>query len=275
MREDTKMLFKKLVQAVTFVLFGVACLAQAEEPPKEVVGKKASAPRDAETPDAVITAWKKSYVPIRVSLELVSGKTNDSTCGGYVYNKEKRLVVSSYHCLPPLMDFLKPGKHFAVDGSPAEVVAKLPEGDLVLLRVEKLSDRVSDTKMAVAKIGDKAYVRSKLSIQVMESETATNPYALFFTSNWSAEVTVSATGHISFYQPKVTDGQISEQFTHTKLKMYMFDGAIEQGMSGSPIFNENGEVIGIATSGSDENSFATDIRNVEHLLARYKEAKSK
>lgn len=276
-QQEKKMIFARLVVlSVVAFSFNNAYAGKIEVPPAvEAVERRSTVPKDAEIPEAVLEAWKKSYVPIRVSLELVSGKTQDSACGGYVYNKKERFVVSSYHCLPHLLSFLKPGKHFSVDGSPAEVVAKLPEGDLVLLRVEKLSDRVEDTRQVVAKIGDKAYVRSRLSFQVMESESATNPYALFFTSNWSSEITVSALGSIGFYQPKLENGQISEQFKNTKLKMYMFDGGIEQGMSGSPVFNEKGEVIGIATSSSETNSFATDIRNVEHLLARYNESLKK
>ncbi len=269
------MLFKKLAAQLVLALFlGSVISAQAEEPAKEAE-KKVSVPKDAETPDVVIAAWKKSYVPIRVSLELVSGKTQDSTCGGYVYDKKERLVVSSYHCLPPLIDLLRSGKHFSVDGAAAEVVAKLPEGDLVLLRVETLSNRTGETNTATAKIGDKAYVRSRLSHQIMESETPTNPYVLFFTSNWSSELTVSAVGGIGFYRPNLENGQVSERFTNTKLKMYMFEGTLESGMSGSPVFNENGEVIAIATSSGEGYSFATDISNVEQLLVRYKKASVK
>ena len=129
----------------------------------------------------------------------------------------------------------------------AKVVSSEPQADLALLKIRKVPG-----KAVVAKLGDSDAMKIGSEVFVVGA-----PYGLSYT------LTV---GHLSArHKPYSMPGALLAEHFQT-------DAAINQGNSGGPMFNKNGEVIGIVShilskSGGFEGlGFATTSKSAKTLL---------
>lgn len=136
-----------------------------------------------------------------------------------------------------------------VDGtvSPAKVVSSVRGADVALIRVEKLPENA-----VIATLGD-------------SDQTETGAPAFVIGNPFGIEHSLSI-GHISGAQtrPVITAGQA--------LRVIQTDASVNHGNSGGPLFNENGEVVGIVShilsegGGFDGIGFAVAINEAKTIL---------
>ncbi|MCU7959147.1 MAG: trypsin-like peptidase domain-containing protein [gamma proteobacterium symbiont of Bathyaustriella thionipta] len=130
----------------------------------------------------------------------------------------------------------------------AEVISSEPRADLALLQLYEPLKNVVTAKLANSdkvRIGDEVFVIG-------------NPYGLGHSLSW---------GHISGrHTPNEHMGDFS------RAEFFQTDAAINQGNSGGPVFNQNGEVIGIVshiqsqTGGNVGLGFAVTSNTARDLL---------
>ena len=123
-------------------------------------------------------------------------------------------------------------------------VATIQKGNVADIR--KLGTSGSAKDVAILKIDGKNLPTLKIG-DSGEVKTGDRIYILGYPG--ASETSLTATGEA--IEPTLTSGIISaERKTTDGFRLLQTDAAMSGGNSGGPVFNEKGEVIGIATSGS-------------------------
>jgi len=227
----------KSIRAIVFLFLLFAWPGQASEPEpalEDLVGAVSESV-------VLVRTWERMVIA-RDGIALVPITDLGS---GVLISKDGDVLTAAH--LVQVADVV--GVEFA-DGTTvgAKVVTSEPTADLALLRLE----RVPEGAM-IARMGDSDAVRVGQRVFVIGA-----PYGLSHT------LTV---GHVSARHPPGTPG-----LPFNLAEFFQADVAIHRGNSGGPMFNMNGEVIGIVSyiltqSGAFEGvGFAVTSNSIEELL---------
>ena len=182
------------------------------------------------------------------SAEIVSGaqegQVRKSIGTGFIINEDGSIMTAAHVVHKSDQILVK-----FVDGtvSPANVVSSVRAADVALIKVDKLP-----ANSVIAKLGD-----SDKTEPGEPSFVIGNPFGI--------EHSLSI-GHISGSQkrPVIASG--------LSLKVIQTDASINHGNSGGPLFNENGEVVGVVShilsegGGFDGIGFAVAINEAKEIL---------
>lgn len=137
-----------------------------------------------------------------------------------------------------------------------DVVGRTADGDSLDIAFLKIKD-TKDTKLTAAKLGDSSKVQ--VGDKVVAIGNALGQFQNTVTS-----------GIISGYGRNVQAGSSSGTESESLQNLFQTDTAINQGNSGGPLVNINGEVIGINTAvageGAENIGFAIPINDVQGLV---------
>lgn len=205
----------------------------------------AAHPTDEETRVALLARLEKSVVVIRVS----NGGLLDETLGSGVIASTDGLVITAAH----VVDDARSLQLTLSTGATFEAIVLYLDNalDVALIRLTQ-----APPADAVATLGDSDALRKGATVYVIG-----NPRGLEFSV---------ATGIVSGrHAPEHAFG---EPAAASDAEWIQTDAAMNAGVSGGPMFNSNGEVIGIAQSivsksgGSEGLGFGIGINSVKKLL---------
>ncbi|HVB19765.1 MAG TPA: serine protease [Candidatus Paceibacterota bacterium] len=244
--------------------FGKQCI--------EVPYETAIAYQSALLPIAVEKAYREGYGLIEIKIKTTARVTETLRCGGFLASMEKRLVITAHHCLPPYIEQLN-GKGITFRGVPARYIGSISEADLALLQVEKVPNGMRGLPFKEAVVGEAVYGRSiQENVIVDTAQTKTAPNTISMIGPVSFFGTVAAKGNAGISQNLSGMGE-REPFYEvipTQYQLIRIAGETEAGFSGSPLYNEWGEVIGIVTSTGGGATYAPSSKNFPALLKLYK-----
>lgn len=199
-----------------------------------------------------------------VSVEVTSTASSNSFWGPSSYQQQSAgtgiilntegLIITNRHVVPDgttgVSVVLSNGKKFSAD-----VVGRTTSTDPLDVAFLKIKN-LGDTKLTPAKLGNSADM--KVGFTVVAIGNALGQF----------QNTVTM-GILSGYGRSLVAGDGSSANTESLQDMFQTDAAINQGNSGGPLVNVDGEVIGINTAVADsaENiGFAIPIDNVKGLI---------
>lgn len=229
-------------------------------------------------PPAVEEAYLKGYLLIEYSAETTGGPVERSQCGGYLVNAEERLVITAWHCLPSYKALLNIS--LSSGGYRLEFVDGIQEAELALLRIAKVPEGKSTIPfISDVRDGMPVYGRSFQTAQFGADPTNTNKtlaIALFFRGSVPFTGVITATGETTIGRPgEGKDKSVSLDMVETGHQLLRIEGQnSEPGFSGSPVYAESGEVVGIVSSGGKgEPTIVSSAKNFPALLSKYYENK--
>lgn len=231
--------------------------------------------RTMQLPETIEKGFREGYGQIEV-LGLVSAGYYKSTyCGGFLVDEKERLVITCWHGMPPYVDQLNE-KYIRFRGVPARVVASLPKADLALLRLEKVPQGMHALSYREAVVGDTLFARSlqtlSLGDQARVADTIKEP--IYFQGEITATGSVLSKGMIVLPPVIPTDDTApTTEMRQTKYEMLYTQLSTQSGFSGSPVFNEWAQVVGVVTSSDGGISFISSAANFQFLFKEFESKK--
>lgn len=212
----------------------------------------------------VISEIAEEVGPSVVSVNVTSRETSNSffgfgeafeqaSAGTGVIISDDGVIITNSHVVPDDATSVSVTLSDGTDLDSVEVIGRTGEGDSLDIAFLKVAD-AQGKDLAPARLGDS-------SKMVVGDKVVAIGNALGQFQN-----TVT-TGIISGYGRSITAA--SEDGAETLLNLFQTDAAINQGNSGGPLVNINGEVIGIntAVAGRAENiGFAIPINDISGLI---------
>jgi serine protease Do len=212
----------------------------------------------------IINELAKTVGPSVVSVNVVTEAVDNSLFGfGEVYQQEGAgtgiilsadgYIVTNRHVVPRGATKVSVTLSDGTELTDVEVVGRTPERDALDVAFLKIKDK-KGKELVPAKIGDSSQVQ--VGDKVIAIGNALGQF----------QNTVTA-GIISGYGRSIVAGD--EVSAETLQNLFQTDTAINQGNSGGPLVNINGEVIGIntAVAGNAENiGFSIPINDVKGLI---------
>jgi S1-C subfamily serine protease len=247
-------------------------VCQSMEHCTDVTYQDALALTSTPMPPAVEKSFAQGYVFIEVSMKTTGGMVERGDCGGFIIDELQYLVVTAQHCLPPYAGLVKDA--LKADGIPARHVASIPESDLALLKLERLPDGKGALPYKEAVVGEAVYGRSiqrSPFTNTPASKTVNN--LSFFMGPVTFYGSVSAKGTIGVgKQVQRNNGSdVSYDIETTVYQALRIRGDAEPGFSGSPIYNEWGEVVAILSGGMPGMILAGSAKDFPALISKMKE----
>jgi serine protease Do len=217
----------------------------------------------------LISTLAKQVGPSVVSVEVVSesrnpdaffgfqGPTEQTSAGTGIIIDKSGLIITNRHVIPAgskkIGVTLSDGTKF----DEVEIIGRTSASDPLDIAFLKIKD-LKGTSLTAAKIGDSSQV--KVGESVIAIGNALGQFQNTVTS-----------GIISGYGRSIVAGDETGTGTETLQNLFQTDAAINQGNSGGPLINLEGEVVGINTAiagGSAQNiGFAIPINDVKGLIA--------
>lgn len=248
------------------------CFGSNQSQCTEMLYKDAIEYQSALLPIAVESAYNEGYGKIEIKIKTTGGDTETLQCGGLLASVERRLVISSHHCLPPYVEQSTGTGYITFRGIAARYVGSIVEIDLVLLQVEKVPDGMHELPFKEAVVGEAVYGRSIQTDVIHDTaQTKTSRDNIWIIGPVSFFGTVAAKGYAGISHYVSSTGK-REPFTGvipTKYQLLRIAGQIDRGFSGSPLYNEWGEVIAIVASVGGL-TYAVSSTNFVELLKLYK-----
>ncbi|MEH6550844.1 MAG: trypsin-like peptidase domain-containing protein [Pseudomonadales bacterium] len=174
----------------------------------------------------------------------IKATSNQGLGSGVLIDKEGHILTASHvvHLADKIRVQFPDGKDY-----PADVISTVPYADLALIKLTTLPDELSPARLGDS---DKLEIGNELFL-------IGAPYGL----NFSLSI-----GHFSGRRTSINP------LTEKELEFLQTDAAVNKGNSGGPLFNQNGEVVGIIShiksqSGGNEGlGFAASISMIQRLL---------
>lgn len=225
-------------------------------------------------PHAVEEAIRTGYGPFRTSLPTTAGTNERNGCGGFLVDQKRRLVITSLHCLPDYSDLVQ-SKYMLFRGIPATKVAYIDSIDLVLLWIDSIPAGMQQVEVTEAVVGEPVYGRSWQEERFLDvTESKVHPRNLFFEGDVNFTGSVASKGEIKTGEEYTGDDTHPplDGIQDTPYEVLRLDGAAEPGFSGSPVYNEWGQVVGIFCSISNTSAvtYAISSADFKPLLDKYK-----
>jgi len=195
-------------------------------------------------PDLRPVTWEQTTARVMrslVHLDQPDDKGMSSTCTGFVINSGRALALTAYHCVAGEMPF-------TVDGQPSYIVDAKPELDLAVVvdeaeRKPDLPRRRSDVRYGTA-VGAVGYGYSLLS-PIFKAGTVANPWVNFVAAG----------------EDDKADAQ--------KGPWVMTDFPFVAGMSGGPIYDIDGRVVGVVLRTDNLTGVTRPMDNIQSLTKKY------
>ena len=200
-----------------------------------------------------------SYVSVQMRGDPIDGPSALNTiCGGVVINEAKRLISTSWHCVPNVRALIEKPGVFTVGGVDAKLVAYAAEADKALFQVSDLRGRKA-VKFATPKKGDivrgSAYY-DEFPVVVPMSDRYMPQVSIKVTLDWEGKVNAVATA-------SRRGGERGDQVTVTPFKWIVVNGTVAPGFSGGPFFDISGNYVGNV---SNVNGGFTNVSSSENDL---------
>lgn len=207
-----------------------------------------------------------SYVSIQMSNDPIDGPTIRSTiCGGVVVDEMKRLVATSWHCVPNQRSVVEKPGIFTAGGSNAKLVTLAPEADMAIFQVENLKG-LKAAKMSTPKKNDmvtaSAYYDEFQVVAPMQDRYMPQ-VTVKVTLEWEGKVAAIATA-------SRRGGERGDQVTATPYEWIVVNGNAAQGFSGGPAFDKAGNFVGIIANGNGGFTNISSARNIATILKTLK-----
>lgn len=234
-------------------------------------------------PQDVEQAFLRGYGTLRFKLMTTGGFEESGYCSAGLYDKRRRLVVSSHHCLPEYVGVIDKSE-VTFRGVTAKYLMSIAEADLALFQIESVPEGMEEFDLADAIVGEPIFTRSVQETVVFDpSHGKQIPMQILFTGTVSADGQVFAKSNISvrFLRTKGNTRAVLPVLEPTSYEILRLRGDVgEYGFSGGAIFNEFGQVLGVVmgtafgatpTSSMANHVFASGAINIKALLNMYKE----
>ena len=184
-------------------------------------------------PSIAAADWKVAAEKLRASI--VYMETSQGSCTGFVIDEEKDLVLTAAHCYDEL-------KNIFIDNKPvAKVVARDTKKDLLVLHVPDL-DRPA---LALAKDGPK-----------VGDEVGSYGFG------YGLEEPLFKAHHVAAANLDIDVENIGGP-------LIAVDTEYVGGMSGGPLVNKEGEVVGVVQRGTSAVGFGVDAETIRDKVGRY------
>lgn len=185
-----------------------------------------------------------------------SRSVNQESAGtGIIIDADKGIIITNRHVVPAGTSSVSITLSDGTELDNVQVVGRTNESDTLDVAFLKVTDKKGKTLKA-AKIGDSSKV--EVGQRVIAIGNALGQF----------QNTVSA-GIISGYGRSVEAGDDNGSSSETLQNLFQTDTAINEGNSGGPLVNSNGEVIGINTAiaGNAQNiGFSIPINDAQGLI---------
>lgn len=182
--------------------------------------------------------------------------TQESAGTGFVIDADKGIVITNRHVIPKGISSVSITLSDGTELSDVEVIGRTNDSDTLDVAFLKIKDKKEKTLKAV-KFGDSS--KMQVGDRVVAIGNALGQF----------QNTVT-TGIISGYGRSIEAGDESGLGTESLQNLFQTDASINQGNSGGPLVNVNGEVVGINTAvagGTAENiGFSIPINDVQSLV---------
>ncbi|HEX5455887.1 MAG TPA: trypsin-like peptidase domain-containing protein [Candidatus Saccharimonadales bacterium] len=208
----------------------------------------------------------KEVGPSVVSIDVETTQVSNTFFGPQTYSQQSAgtgvivssggLVVTNRHVVPKGVQKVAVTLSDGTKLSDVSVVGRTPDSDTLDLAFLKIND-TKGKKLVPARLGDSSSV--KVGDKVVAIGNALGQFQNTVTS-----------GIISGYGRNLQAGDQSGDATENLQDLFQTDAAINQGNSGGPLVNVNGEVIGINTAiaGDAQNiGFAIPINDLKGLIS--------
>lgn len=210
------------------------------------------------------TGAHPSYVSIQMNMMPADSLPNkQSVCGGVVVDEVRKLVITSWHCVPnsrPVID-----NALSVNGMKAKLVGFSREADMALFQVEDLKG-MKAPKFATPKKGDVVSATAfydAFPVLTTMPDRYMPPMHLTTSLDWEGKVAAVGNGIIR-------EGVSQDKLVQTKVKWIVVTGQSAPGFSGGPVFNKAGEYVGTI---SNVSGGFTNISSSENARILMKEMK--
>lgn len=217
---------------------------------------------ESELISAIASSTGKSVVSVSVQSKVVSQdffgfsrSSNQESAGTGFIVDSKGIIVTNRHVVPDGSTSVSVTLDDGTVYENVEIIGRTSESSSLDIAFLKIKDLKGKT-LTPAKLGDSSKV--KVGDRVVAIGNALGQFQNSVTS-----------GIISGYGRDVTAGDESGSTQENLTDLFQTDAAINQGNSGGPLTNINGEVIGIntAVAGSGQNiGFAIPINDLKGLI---------
>lgn len=213
----------------------------------------------------LINGIAKEVGPSVVSIDVETTQVSNTFFGPQSYSQQAAgtgvivsadgVVVTNRHVVPKGVQKVSVTLSDGTKLSDVSVVGRTSDTDTLDVAFLKIND-TKGKKLAVAKLGDSSKV--KVGDKVVAIGNALGQFQNTVTS-----------GIISGYGRNLQAGDQSGDVTENLQDLFQTDAAINEGNSGGPLVDVNGEVIGINTAiagGAQNIGFAIPINDLEGLI---------
>lgn len=213
----------------------------------------------------LITKIAKDVGPSVVSVNVVSQGSQQTIFGSRAVQQESAgtgviidksgIIVTNRHVVPKGAQSVSVTLSDGTEFKDVEIIGRTNSNDTLDIAFLKIKD-TKDKDLKAAKIGDSSKV--EVGARVVAIGNALGQFQNTVTS-----------GIISGFGRDIQAGDESNSSSESLQNLFQTDTAINQGNSGGPLVNMNGEVIGIntAVAGSGENiGFAIPVSDIKGLI---------
>ncbi len=213
----------------------------------------------------LITKIAKDVGPSVVSVNVVSQGSQQTIFGSRAVQQESAgtgviidksgIIVTNRHVVPKGVQSVSVTLSDGTEFKDVEIIGRTNSNDTLDIAFLKIKD-TKDKELKAAKIGDSSKV--EVGARVVAIGNALGQFQNTVTS-----------GIISGFGRDIQAGDESNSSSESLQNLFQTDTAINQGNSGGPLVNMNGEVIGIntAVAGSGENiGFAIPVSDIKGLI---------
>lgn len=207
-----------------------------------------------------------SYVSIEMRTDALDAASITITiCGGVVVDEKRKLIATSWHCVPNQRSVIEKPGVFSVGGMNAKLVSFSPESDTALFQVDNLRGLKAPTFKTPTKgevVVASAYYKNFPVVSSM-SDRFVPQMSVQVTLNW--EGTVAAVANANRL-----DGTHYDKITPTQFKWIIVTGNSAPGFSGGPVFDKAGNFVGNI---SHANGGFTTLSSSENITKMIKDLK--
>lgn len=194
-----------------------------------------SAPAHAQPPGT-----HPSFVSIQMETDAIDTPAfKQAICGGVVMDEVRKLIVTAWHCIPNQNAALA---KLSANDQPIRLIGWSSEGDVALFQVENLKGAKAPA-FKTPKKGDivtaSAYY-DNFSLAAQLQDRIMPNMSVSVTLDWEGKVAAVALA-------QKRDLLHPERVEKTKVEWILVNGTSAPGFSGTPVFDKNGNFVGILT----------------------------
>ncbi len=208
------------------------------------------------------TGVHPSYVSIKMKTDALDTDAIVTTiCGGIVADEKRKIIATAWHCVPNQRSVIEKQGVFSVGGMNAKLVLFSAEADTALFQVTDLKG----LKAPNFKIPQKGDIVVASAYYDSFPVTAQMPDRFF--PAMSVQITLDWEGKVAgVANANRRGGEHFDKITPTKYKWIIVTGNTAPGFSGGPVFDKNGNFVGLVSNTNGGFTNLSSSENVKEMI---------